>query len=146
MKKLWFSLIAVLMLVGCSGPVGSAVPEEPDNSRTVTIVNDTSWNVMVGAGLLVPDAFGNTSYTLAGLTLDSFNDFDYKTIKPGEVFTYKYVPSTEYEAWISYVAIDAPISSQSGTNLDGGKHKEYNKFHFFEAARGLQCAFGFVKD
>lgn len=142
MKKLWFSLIAVLMLVGCSGPVGSAVPEEPDNSRTVTIVNDTSWNVMIGAGLLVPDAFGNTDYTLAGLTLDSFNDFDYKTIKPGEVFTYKYVPSTEYEAWVYYVPIEVPL--QKASNLDAGKLKEYNKLHFYEA--GIQCGLGFVKD
>ena len=142
MKKLWFSLIAVLMLVGCSGPVGSAVPEEPDNSRTVTIVNDTSWNIMVGAGLLVPDVFGKTLYTDAGLTEDSFNNFDYKTIKPGEVFTYKYVPSTEYEAWISYKPTED--LAQKYTNLDGGKHKEYNKFHFFEAV--FQCFFGIIKD
>lgn len=141
MKKLWFSLIAVLMLVGCSGPVGSVVPEEPDNSRTITIVNDTSWDIILGAGLLVPDAFGNTDFTLAGLTLNSFNDFDYKTIKPGEVFTYKYVPSTEYEAWLSWMPIG---SSGHGSNLDAGKHKEHNKFHFFEA--GIQCGFGFIKD
>ena len=58
MKKIWFILIAVLMLVGCNNSIGSMEPEVPDNTRTITIVNNTEWVIDVSAGTLIPETFG----------------------------------------------------------------------------------------